>query len=721
MVQKQHSLGTRFGLLGIGLFAILLVALSIWSFIGSQQLRTAVALAQREKGEMLKQLVMLDDQKVSSYIHINTYWTEFFDAAQRRDKEYIRLNVEDSALLVGIRGLHVLDKNDREIYRTKGQPKLRGEQLSAIKERLKSSGVGEPFYFWSGNECVQISFARICRSDDPDHKGEYAGTLVAITNWGRAKEDHLQEITDAIVELHQVGRGRVAHQASEERYSVHLPLLGANGDTVAELDFTFSATDLIESVETGRQTALSLISVFMIGFLILVLLQRTWVFHPLKDLASAISTRDNSKLLKYQPERSEIGQLARAISDSFDQRAALLFEVEVRRQTEEELATAKEEAERANQAKSEFLSHMSHELRTPLNAVIGFAQLIQMRKPDEKSVESADAIMKGGKHLLNLVNEVLDFAKCDAGKLSLSVEPVGVADIVAEVESLVGPTFQQHGVHLAIQPLPPEQFVSADRQRLIQILINLLSNGAKYNRPGGSVELSGQALPDGRFQLRVRDTGIGISDDDQKKLFAPFERLGDQSAHEGTGLGLALSKNLASLMSGELRLAESSPDGSTFVLELNSAERRSATNVNDWAVPDISNPGEVASYKVVYVEDNLPNLELMHSLFESLPEFDLTTASNATEGWQKIGQIHPHLVLLDLNLPDLHGSSVLEKLKNNPETTDIPVVVLSADATPSQVRRLLDMGAKAYLTKPLDFAQLLEQIHSITKEPKRAA
>ncbi|MBI1332540.1 MAG: hypothetical protein GC165_06640 [Armatimonadetes bacterium] len=271
----------------------------------------------------------------------------------------------------------------------------------------------------------------------------------------------------------------------------------------------------------------------------------------LSDLADAFR-----KVLKANvAKRAELGQLNENLEEAVRIRTL-------------ELTQAIEEAKQANAAKSEFLSHMSHELRTPLNAVIGFAQLLQMRAPDPKTVDSAEAILKGGQHLLDLVNEILDLAKIESGKLSVEVEPVLVKPVIEHAVSMVRPIAAQRGVAFRLCQTPLEDLaVHADQQRLLQVTLNLLSNAVKYNRPDGEISIRCSMLDAETFRLEIEDTGQGIPGEHVSRLFAPFERLGDQSA-EGTGLGLALSRNLAHLMGGDLMLLRTSPEGTTFALDL---------------------------------------------------------------------------------------------------------------------------------------------------------
>ena len=374
------------------------------------------------------------------------------------------------------------------------------------------------------------------------------------------------------------------------------------------------------------------------------------------------------------------------------------------------LEQAKLDAETANRAKSEFLSRVSHELRTPLNAIIGFGQLLELEELEQRQDEGVEHILKGGRHLLELIDEVLDISGIESGRMGISIEPVHVGSVLAESLSLIGPLAQEADVSLDADPSKLEDwFVLADQQRLKQVLINLLANAVKYNRAGGEVKVSCERLAEGRVSIVVSDTGVGMSEEQLENLFSPFERLGAESSEvEGTGLGLALSKALVEVMGGTIE-AESEPGvGTTMRVELESAE---APELEPPPIQPTAAPGADLQGKrrtILYVEDNLSNLKLVEQALERLPNIWLIPAMQGTLGLELARRHRPDLILLDLHLPDLDGASVLEQLKADPATAQIPVVVISADATHAQVERLRAAGAADYLTKPIDVRRLLE-------------
>jgi PAS domain S-box-containing protein len=393
-----------------------------------------------------------------------------------------------------------------------------------------------------------------------------------------------------------------------------------------------------------------------------------------------------------------------------------------RKLAERAATAARAEAERANQAKSEFLSRMSHELRTPLNAVIGFGQLLQLDDMDARQSEAVEQILKAGRHLLHLINEVLDISRIESGTMSLSLEPVHLGSVLAEALSLIRPLADEADVRLIPHPAEhADVHVLADQQRLKQVLINLLSNAVKYNRRGGDVSVQCTELAEGRIEVAVADTGHGMSAEQLVRLFEPFDRLGaERTDIEGTGLGLSLSKGLVEAMGGVIT-AESEPGtGSTVRIQLDGAAGQDEQPVAA-SRAEAPNGRSPETRTIVYIEDNLSNLKLVERLLERLPDVRLIPAMQGKLGIDLARQHQPALILLDLHLPDLHGREVLEQLKRDPATAAIPVVVLSADAGPAQLERLRTAGAAGCLTKPIDVESLLSVIRGAAGDPAGAA
>jgi CheY-like chemotaxis protein len=350
---------------------------------------------------------------------------------------------------------------------------------------------------------------------------------------------------------------------------------------------------------------------------------------------------------------------------------------------------------------------MSHELRTPLNAVIGFGQLLELDDLEQRQRDGVEQILKAGRHLLELINEVLDISRIESGTMTMSLEPVHLGNVLAEALSLIRPLADSAHVRLTGDPSKLAGLrVQADQQRLKQVLINLLSNAVKYNRAGGEVRVDAGRPVDGRVELAVSDTGHGMSAGQLERLFDPFDRLGAESGEvEGTGLGLSLSIGLMEAMGGTIR-AESVPGGGTTMhVELEAAAGPGAIASADGEARTELPPPQART--IVYVEDNLSNMKFVEQALGRLHAVRLIPATYGELGIDLARRHLPDMILLDLHLPDLHGYEVLGRLKGEAATREIPVVVLSADATQAEVERLLAAGAAGYLTKPIDVQRLL--------------
>ncbi len=384
-------------------------------------------------------------------------------------------------------------------------------------------------------------------------------------------------------------------------------------------------------------------------------------------------------------------------------------ETTARKQAEKALERARDDAEQANQAKSDFLSRMSHELRTPLNAVLGFAQLLDMDAVDAEQRDSVEHILKAGRHLLTLINEVLDIARIEAGRLALSLEPVNVREILREARSLLAPLAAGRAIHLDADVTKTcDRHVLADRQRIKQVLLNLLSNAVKYTRAGDVVVLSCAETGAGRLRITVRDTGPGIPADRLGRLFTPFDRLGAEGTGvEGSGIGLALSQRLMEAMGGTITVESEVGRGSAFTVELSLAEPPLALLGQTEADVVVPAPGPGVGRTVLYIEDNLSNFQLVRRILAARPRITLLSAMQGRLGLDLAREHAPDLILLDLHLPDLAGEEVLRQVRDTAATRDIPVVVISADATPGQIDRLLAAGAAHFLTKPFDVGHFL--------------
>ena len=381
------------------------------------------------------------------------------------------------------------------------------------------------------------------------------------------------------------------------------------------------------------------------------------------------------------------------------------------------LTTARDEAERASHSKSDFLSRMSHELRTPLNAILGFGQLLELSVRDPLQSAHVKQILQGGKHLLALINEVLDLARVESGQMTVSLENVALRALLEECQTLVQPQAQARDIRLLALACGAEWQVMADRTRLKQVFLNLLSNAIKYNQVAGVVSVGCLSDEAGHICIRISDTGAGLSPEQQARLFVPFERLeADERQVEGTGIGLALSKRLMALMGGQIGVESQVGEGSTFWVRLpRAADGVMSGNPQD-AVRQAAltaHKAGVASRRILCIEDNPNNLQLIESVLGMLPGVRLLSAMTPGLGLELARTHKPHLILLDINLPDMDGYAVMRCLREDPATQGIPVIAVSANAMPHDLERSRSAGFVSYVTKPIDVGQLLRKVDEL--------
>lgn len=391
-------------------------------------------------------------------------------------------------------------------------------------------------------------------------------------------------------------------------------------------------------------------------------------------------------------------------------------DISARTRAQAAIREARDEAERANRAKDDFLSRMSHELRTPLNSILGFGQLLQQEDMPPSARADVDHVVKAGRHLLALINEVLDTSRVESGAPALVLERQCVCDAIGEAYEMVRPLAADRGVELVMDLHDSlERYVHADRQRLTQVMLNLLVNAVKYNRPDGVVTVETEIEDERNLLILVTDTGVGIAPEDLERVFLPFERVAQFEVEpEGTGLGLAVARSFVSAMGGDLGIRRSLPGrGTEFFVRLPIARAPASYETVPQELRRTSQQFEtdLSGRTILYMEDNLANLELVCRIFERHGAPHLITTTHGQLGVQLAAAHHPDMILLDLHLPDLDGAQVLTLLRADEGTRSIPVVVLSADATTARRQQLLASGAVDYVTKPIAVEGLLAAVH----------
>lgn len=394
----------------------------------------------------------------------------------------------------------------------------------------------------------------------------------------------------------------------------------------------------------------------------------------------------------------------------------IVRDITERKKWEEELVVAKLEAEKASQAKTEFLSRMSHELRTPLISIMGFSQLLQMAAVKEHYPENQvmfiDQVHKAGSHLLDLINEILDLSRVESGKIDVHLEPVHLPELFNELVVFIQPIAQENKIQIINKvDLNGYTMIQVDRARLRQCLLNLLSNAVKYNKKNGVVTLECLRPEPDTLRLCVTDTGPGLSEEQRASLFEPFERLGAENSEiEGTGIGLTITKKIVEIMGGKLGYETYLGLGSTFFIELPLRVEPDPETTPSEPPPVDTPPEGKKNLSIFYIEDNPSNLMLVEHSLARFPHCHLKSAATGNQGLQNIKEHPPDLILLDMGLPDMEGMDVLRELKNDPATQNIPVVVLSANALQSQINQARDLGIANYMTKPIEIQEFFRII-----------
>jgi len=413
---------------------------------------------------------------------------------------------------------------------------------------------------------------------------------------------------------------------------------------------------------------------------------------------------------------SEKGDVIRGEDGSALHMIGVVQDITDRKNIETDLVAAKNTAENASRSKTEFLSRMSHELRTPLNAILGFGQLMESDPSDPLSKShqtSVEQILTAGWHLLELINEVLDLAKIEAGKLSISMEPVDADEIIIECLKLTEQMAQQYQVNIDITPLQNNLYIHADRIRFKQVYLNLLTNAIKYNRTGGTVTLTHDILNNKHVLFNITDTGSGIPKEQLPHLFEPFNRLGaENTLIEGTGIGLVIAKRLTEMMHGHIDVKSEVDKGTTFSLnfELDHAIVDIEPSESLVQFQSLEQAVNTKVFRILYVEDNPANLKLVSNILQRIPDIVLITATNGQEGLVTANDLLPDLILLDINLPGLSGIEICTALNNNPATKNIPRIAVSANAMPADIDSAMMAGFNEYLTKPIDVSNFLNVI-----------
>ncbi|UJP63932.1 PAS domain S-box protein [Mongoliitalea daihaiensis] len=585
-------------------------------------------------------------------------------------------------------------------------------------------------------KAIRLVKERITIKDFENPIQTKSGQLIWVTTNATPMMDHQQHIIGYRGSDSDITERKVAEEQLKEQNDRLNAILIANPDLI----FILNQEEIIQSFFASNEADLKLPRNQIIGASLLDIFGTDGRLIHAEHLATCLQTQERvtyeyeieiyEKINYYESRmvplaNNRVLAFVRNITDRVNAEKGLIelnmnLEERVIERTQE-MEQAKKEAERANHAKSEFLSRMSHELRTPMNSILGFAQLLEMGELSEKQVKGISQILKSGHHLLDLINEILDISKIDAGKISLSLEPVQLRPILLEMIETVSPLATKNQIQVEMLDCEEfDAFIYADKQRLKQILLNLINNAIKYNHPQGYVKLECHKIFDSynreKIRILVHDSGFGIAEENFERIFNPFERIvNTHSEIEGTGLGLAVVKKLTEIMRGNIYVESELDKGSTFAVEFEKV-KHTDHQLNslsyDLLIDELRTDSPEAT--ILYVEDNSANLKLVEDILQTArPSLTLISSIYGKQTVQLVKEYKPKVILLDLNLPDIHGSEVIKNLKSYPETKDVPVLVISADAIEEQVQHVLSLGAVAYLTKPINIQSFLTELDQL--------
>lgn len=449
--------------------------------------------------------------------------------------------------------------------------------------------------------------------------------------------------------------------------------------------------------------------------------------HSVQTIRSKIAEHESSYLTELQFGTKQKGYRWLEISsriaykgENFHGISGTIVDITERKESALALLALKEEAIEANRSKSEFLSRMSHELRTPMNAILGFAQLLEASELSNVQKGDTREIIKAGQHLIQLINEVLDLAKVEAGKINLSIEEFEVGPIVEECIALMLPLIVERNIQM-LQPEPAvaSLLIKADKMRFKQVLLNLLSNAVKYNVAGGSVHIYHEYLEEARVRIHIKDSGGGIPEEELPHLFDPFYRIKKDIPVEGSGIGLTIAKQLIEVMDGRIGVHSSPEEGTTFWIEFQAGLKPELTlqKLNpQGGIPSSESNSGMKTYTILYIEDNQANCLLVQRILSTQPSLNLITTPYGAEGIKLACTHHPDLILLDIHLPDMSGNEVISVLQESLVTRNIPVVAVSANALPNDIEATLALGFEDYVVKPIMVEQFVQTILRILKK-----
>jgi signal transduction histidine kinase/CheY-like chemotaxis protein len=747
------SLKTKFLILLSAIFiGLLVINLSTLSFVIFPTFeKLEIREAKKNMGRVLD-ILQSDIKDLDSMVYDWSAWDDTYNYIKDRNQAYVDSNYTLQYALTANHDLYY-------IWDPKGKPILNkalnedGTDFVSF-DNLPSEGLPENHPFlsintltskWSG--LIQTRRGIMIIAARPITKSSLQGPIRGILAMGRYLDE---ELTENIIKRSHLnlevwslkgkqlenipkdaprsikpGTKKIVTSENGDNIFVYSSYPDIYGDPVALLKVSMPRDIVIQgksAIIFGQWVVL--FSGIVIVAMLFYILQRS-IISPLSSIAKDIIRFGKHEKFFHQlplERKDELGIVARAVLEGNEERnKAEKFLVLKNKELEEvhkELMVSMDIAEKANQAKSEFLSRMSHELRTPMNAIMGFSQLLEMdtRNPlVDYQKKNLKMVSSAGKHLLELINEVLDLSKVEFGELELSIETVDMIPLVDNVVSISKPLADANHISLQYQKNPDSScFVRVDSLRLKQVVLNLVSNAIKYNKPNGSVVISYEKRENSQVRLGIRDTGKGISDDNKEKLFKPFERFDiDEQQIEGTGIGLTISKQFIEIMGGKIGFESSADEGSFFYIDVPISVKLPAMQVEEKAGQPQSPPPTSYKKKVLYIEDVSANVDLVRQILNRRQGIELISASTALVGIELALSETPDLILMDIHMPGMDGLTAFKKLQTINKTEGIPVIALTADAMDGDIKKALNIGLKAYITKPINLPNFLNVIDKV--------
>ena len=627
----------------------------------------------------------------------NSAWDEMMKFVNKPNKLWAAENINTIRITFGFGFIDVFDSQLNLVYDVEDVTFHRTRENIVPVSSLKTAFKEKPFcHFFVRDEegVIEVFGASIVPAADIDRKSKPAGYLVTGNRWGKEYIDVIQKATGASIKI--VDKDTLTeNKNSDGNFIIKRSLRNINGENIADIIFVFK-NELSENNARSLMIFVFILFVTISAFIVIFLFVKKWVTDPIRHIASSLQTESSERLFKVDSKAEEFYNIAQMIKQFYIQKSELINEIDRRIQAEDELLGAKVAAENANRSKSEFLANMSHEIRTPMNAILGFSEILLDRFSEHPQyLDYLSSINSSGKNLLRIINDILDLAKIEAGRLEIQFESINLADIVKDIKQVFSLKVMEKGLdfNLNIDPALPVR-VRLDETRIRQVLFNLIGNAIKFTEKGEISVIVKPMNPSADFDstdiyIEVKDSGIGIAPEQADKIFQPFVQQEGQSTRKfgGTGLGLSISKRLVEMMNGEILLESKLNEGAAFTVHLkdviieNLTDEERPIEFSEMAVADFKGK------KILLAEDVETNQKVILAYLENY-NLRIFVADNGKDAVAKANLYRPDLILMDIQMPQLNGYEATEIIRAMPELSNIPIVALSASVMQSEEVKL---------------------------------